>query len=305
MQSPLIARQSFARRHHVAKIIKRLLHQAWPVTCASLLNYALNVCTQVALGHLSAEELAGGSLGVTIYNITGLSVFMGLLSAQDTLSSQAFGAENFPRVGVILQRAVLILSMFCIPVAAVWCFIDRLLVLIGQPPDAAHLAGRYLRISIASIPAVILYECLKRFLQSQRVMHPMLWCSIVTAGLHPLWLWVLMYRLGLGFDGAPLANIISVYTNFVLLLLIACIGRPFFATSWPGPSREALTGWKEFLKLGIPGAAMMVTTNNIIHVSAFLFWDGVKRARLTNFLFFIFYFSLNHLYSSVHGMVDL
>lgn len=45
------------------------------------------------------------------------SLGIGLLTAMDTLTSQAYGAKNFRRVGIVFQRAMFILAVLAIPVS--------------------------------------------------------------------------------------------------------------------------------------------------------------------------------------------
>jgi MATE family multidrug resistance protein len=52
--------------------------------------------------------MAAGSLGTIICNFTGISLFVGLMTAQDTLSSQAYGAGRFAHIGILLQVCVLL-----------------------------------------------------------------------------------------------------------------------------------------------------------------------------------------------------
>ncbi len=49
-------------------------------------------------------------------NVTGYSVGIGVMSAYDSLGSQAFGAKNLPRVGILLQRACVSLLLLSVPV---------------------------------------------------------------------------------------------------------------------------------------------------------------------------------------------
>ena len=60
-------------------------------------------------------------------NILGLSLGLGIATALDTLSSQAYGAAQPKMLGIYLQRSVLILGALFVPVFIVNYFTDEIL----------------------------------------------------------------------------------------------------------------------------------------------------------------------------------
>ena len=81
---------------------------AAPVAGTYLLSFMLNISSALIVGHVSATALAASALGNMFANATGFSITYGACSAVDTLSSQAFGANNLARVGYISQRGMLV-----------------------------------------------------------------------------------------------------------------------------------------------------------------------------------------------------
>ena len=61
--------------------------------------------------HAGATYHGAATLGTMTVNVTGYSLCFGGMSALDTLASQAFGAQNFPLVGVWAQRGALMLAI--------------------------------------------------------------------------------------------------------------------------------------------------------------------------------------------------
>lgn len=82
-------------------------------------------------GQIGKLELAAGTLGISFYNVFGFSIAIGLCSALDTLCSQAYGANNFRMVGIVLQRGICILGISMIFVYCFWMTTGHFLLAIG------------------------------------------------------------------------------------------------------------------------------------------------------------------------------
>ena len=92
-------------------------------------------------GHMNDPvKLAAVGLANVSCNIMIDSIMVGLNSAQETLTSQAFGAGNLRLCGVYLNRGHFILLAFFIPLAVLpSLYMDDILLAIGQDPEVAYL----------------------------------------------------------------------------------------------------------------------------------------------------------------------
>ena len=179
-----------------------------------------------------------------------------MASSLDTLCGQAFGAGQRHLLGVYKQRAMLVLALVSVPVAAVWAYTGEILAWCGQDPEIAAGAGSYIR---WMIPALFVYgalQCHVRFLQTQNLVVPVMLGSGATALCHPAVCWALVRGLGLGRDGAALANAISYLANLSFLALYVRLS-PSCRATWTGFSAEAFRGVPDFLKLAVPSAVMV------------------------------------------------
>ena len=60
----------------------------------------------------------------------------------ETLCGQAYGAKDYKTLGDVLQRALLVCWVACVPVALLWSQSTALMVAVGQDPAIAAKAGR-------------------------------------------------------------------------------------------------------------------------------------------------------------------
>ncbi|KNA09417.1 hypothetical protein SOVF_153750, partial [Spinacia oleracea] len=135
-------------------------------------------------------------------------------------------------------------------------YVLDILIFCHQDHEIAEGAGTFNQWMIPSLFAYGLLQCLTRFFQTQNIVLPMMLTSGVTAVLHVLVCWVLIFKLELGIKGAALANNVSYWINFFLLAIYVKFS-PAWMTTWTGFSKEAFHDLWNFLKLAVPSALMI------------------------------------------------
>lgn len=240
-------------------VTAELTKQFWvaaPMVCVSLLQFSLNLVSVIFVGHLGELALASASMGTSIASVTGFALLIGMGSALETLCGQAFGAKQYALLGTYLQRGVVILSATAVPIAFVWIHIGTILRAIGQDPEIADGAGHYVRWMLPSLFGYSILQPTVKFLQTQSAVLPMALSSSLVLCIHVPVCWLLVYKLGVGFKGAAIANGVSTWLNVTFLLLYIKFG-PACKRTWVGFTSEAFRDMKTFLKLAIPSTLMI------------------------------------------------
>ncbi|XP_023258300.1 multidrug and toxin extrusion protein 1-like isoform X2 [Seriola lalandi dorsalis] len=247
----------------------QLVKLAGPVLISHLMVFMISIISMVFCGHLGKTELAGVSLAAAVVNVSGISIGTGLSSTCDTLISQTYGSGNLKRVGVILQRGILILLLACFPCWAVLVNTEPLLLAVKQSPEVASLSQLYVKIFMPALPAVFMYELQAKYLQNQGIMWPQVVTGAIGNVLNVIINYIFLYPLEWGVAGSAAANAISQYLLALLLCGYIC-WRGLHKATWGGWSLDCLQEWGPFVKLAIPSMLMICLSWWIFEIGGFL-----------------------------------
>ncbi|XP_074364418.1 protein DETOXIFICATION 14-like [Apium graveolens] len=235
---------------------KRITYIFLPMLVVTTSQYLLKFVSTLMVGHVGKLNLSGAVVSMSFTNVTGFSVQYGMASALETLCGQAYGAKQYKKLSTYTYGAIIFLLSLCIPVAILWIYMEKLLILIRQDPLISQEAGRF---SIWLIPA--LFSCavlqpLVCYLQSQYLVLPLLASSVATLAFHAPVCWALVFKFKMGSNGAALAIGLSYCFNAIFLGLYVMYSPKCAATRAP-ISMEVFSTNKDFLRLGIPSALMV------------------------------------------------
>uniref|UniRef100_A0A3B1JC02 Multidrug and toxin extrusion protein n=1 Tax=Astyanax mexicanus TaxID=7994 RepID=A0A3B1JC02_ASTMX len=249
--------------------IYHILRMTGPLLVCRFLNFLLFFVVTMFCGRLGNTELAGYGMASATINVTTAATGFGLALACDTLVSQTFGSKNLLHVGVILQRGVLILLLFCLPCWALLINTQPLLLLVGQDPEVARIAQIYVVAYIPAVPAMFLYQLQLSYLQNQGVIIPQMYASVVANIVNALANYVLLFWWDLGVHGSAAANSFAqVFSCFALFTYIRI--KKLHVKTWGGWSSESLQDWGAYMKLAIPSTLMACFEWWIYEVGGFL-----------------------------------
>ncbi|KAH9746540.1 protein DETOXIFICATION 12 [Citrus sinensis] len=185
--------------------VKKQGYIAAPMVAVTLSQYLLQVVSMMMVGHLGQLALSSTAMAISLASVTGFSVLLGMASALETLCGQAYGAQQYQRIGTQTYTAIFCLFLVCFPLSFLWIYAGKLLVLIGQDPLISHEVGKFM---IWLLPALFAYATMQpliRYFQSQSLIIPMFLSSCAALCLHIPICWSLVYKSGLGNLGGALA----------------------------------------------------------------------------------------------------
>ena len=162
------ARSAYYHNGSIVQEIVIQLKSAIPIILAYTLQNSLQTVSVLIVGRLSPKALATSAFAYMFAMASGWLLGLGGTTAIDTLASASFTGSSDPHnLGIILQRALLVLTLFYVPVLAVWLASEPLFIMLGQEEWLAREASRFLWVLAPGGLGYIFFESMKKFLQAQ------------------------------------------------------------------------------------------------------------------------------------------
>lgn len=224
-----------------------------PLILSALLECSLSTASIIAVGRLGTIELGAASVASMLANFTGYMIYYGLTSALDTLCVREFDNGMHHLVSVHFQRMLYLLLIVTVPIIVLWSFAEQILPRVLSDKEVASLAGRYLRIIAWGTPGFALFESGKRYIQAQGVYSASPYVLGVCAPVNAFLNWLLVWKCGLGFVGAPIALTITDWLLPCTLFLYVYFGS--HDDCWNGFTRRALSNWGPMMRIATVNVA--------------------------------------------------
>ncbi|KAM6546420.1 hypothetical protein CsatB_027156 [Cannabis sativa] len=237
---------------------------AGPMVGVAVLQYLLQVSSLIMVGHLGHLSIASVAIAISLTNVTGFSLLSGMAGGLETLCGQAFGAEQYHKLGTYTYAAIISLSLICLPISVLWIFMDKFLFLVGQDPLISFEACHFSMCLIPGLFASAILKPLTRYCQTQSSILPMLLITLVVLVFHILTCWILIYKFEIGKNGAAISISLSTWLNVMLLGFYVTYSSVFEKTRISF-SKEAFQGVGEFYRYAVPSAVMVCLTISTLH----------------------------------------
>ncbi|MCV2356922.1 MATE family efflux transporter [Paucibacter sp. B2R-40] len=243
-------------RAQIRAEVAALWQLAWPILIGQLATVGMSVADVAMAGNASAQDLAGVSLGGSIWSMVIITLMGVMMSVSPTVAHHV-GAEELHLVPHVVRQALwkaLGLGVLAMGVANLAGLVFELLTL--DPPVRA-LAKNFVHITSLALPAFACYRVLYGYSTSLNQTKPLMMFALGALGLNVLLNWLLIYgHWGLpqlGGLGCAWSTMLCVWFNLGGLLWWMR-RSPVYRSTWPFTHWEA-PHWPEIrslLKLGLP-----------------------------------------------------
>ena len=245
-----------AQRNRLSSELRSLWHLAWPILVGQLAYVGMAVVDVAMAGHSSAQDLAGVSLGVSIWNMLMLTI-MGIMMAINPIVAHHVGAGELDQIAHKVRQAL----WNALGIGLLGCLLANLTGLLFDymtlEPKVHDLAKDFVLITSLALPLFACYRVLYGYSTSLSQTKPLMVIALLSLGLNIVVNWLLVFgNLGfprLGGVGCAWATLATVSFNLTALnwwMRRSAVYRP----SWPFAQFEP-PHWpqiKSLLKLGLP-----------------------------------------------------
>ncbi|KAJ2613006.1 ethionine resistance protein [Coemansia sp. RSA 1365] len=237
---------------------KMIVKSSVPVVLAYVLQYSFGFISLLVVGRIGPNELAAVALANMALVVIVFSPGIGIASALDTFCSTSFTASHDRTlVGFHLQRGIIAMTCHTLAVVPIMWYLDVLMIWFRQDAAISILCAQFVRVQLLGALPWLFFECVKRFLQAQGVVHVSTYILLAVLPIHLAsnYLFALSPQMGIGFLGAAIANVI---TNWLILASIALYTRHSEArSSWGGWTMQAFWAMPQYFRLAIPSMVMI------------------------------------------------
>ena len=240
------------------RMLKCFARIAVPSILTNVAAISSNMANLALAGRMdNASYVAAVGLANTTCAMIILSLVVGLNAAQETLTSQAFGAGNLQLCGLYLNRGMLILLAIFIPVALIPAFFaEQIFTVLGQDPEVSELAASYMKYYVPAMLFHGQYDLIKRWLACQRITFFPMVAMLVSIALHVGLCLCFVKVFDMGINGLALAALVSKAALLIVVSLYAYCSQKVRQVLQP-LDREAFTAWGAYLKVALPAMAMI------------------------------------------------
>ncbi|WP_063685874.1 MATE family efflux transporter [Bradyrhizobium stylosanthis] len=222
--------QAGVPRGLLAEEFVETLRLAVPMMLTQLGQIAMITTDLAMIGHLGESAVAAAALAHTVYFVS-FTFGLGLMSAVSPLAAQAFGAGDVRRIRRSLRVGLWAALLISLPMMASPLYGEQILLALGQAPQSAALAQRYLNGLAWGIAPALGFIALRSMMSAVNRPQAPLWITVAAIPVNAVLVYALIHGLfglpELGLFGAGLGTTLVNLGTFLAALAIAAMRKPF------------------------------------------------------------------------------
>ncbi len=276
VEATIAAKEEVSAQPWIAAELRALIGLGVPIAASNLAEMAMALTNMVMMGRLGAAALAAGGLGGNLlWCVTVIP--LGILMAVGAVAAHASGAGERLAVGRAAGQGLVLAAALSLPSILVLWWTGPVIAWFGADPNAVPLLTEYLRAIAWSVPAILGFSVLQRFVSA--LFRPRLptVIAVIAIALNALANEALIFgRFGLpalGVAGSGWATSLVCWAQFIALAAVVALTpyyryyRPF-GSAWP-LHRPTL---REILTVGWPIGGSMAVESWFFLATGFLVW---------------------------------
>lgn len=244
--------------------VRRIVRLALPVIVAELGWMFMGVVDTFMVGGLGPSAIAAVSVGNAAFDPPAIAA-MGLLLGLDTLVSHSFGGRRIRDCHGWLWQGLWLGALVAPPVIALLLLAPRALLAAGVNAEVVALGTPYLHALVWSLPPLLGYAALRRYLQGMSLVRPVMFALLGANLVNVAGNWLLIGRYGVA--GVGWATCAARVFMVAALAAVAVAHAPEVLRAVPRPAPDRI---RRLLGLGAPAAGQLLLEIGVFAVATVL-----------------------------------
>ena len=241
-------------------ILGQLVLFALPLLLGNVFQLLYNMVDTIVVGNFVGKEALAAVGSTTMITNMVVFFFNGLSIGAGVVISRLFGAKDYSRMHDAIETTMaLTFSLSVVFTILGVIFVQPLLNLMATPDDVMPDAKTYLRVYMAGISGIMIYNMASGILRAVGDTKRPLYFLILTSVLNIALDLIFVLLFGMGIFGVALATVISQFISAILVIALLTSTDDVYKFVWGDLHFDKLL-LSQMCRLGLPAALQATIT---------------------------------------------